>query len=86
MSTQIIVEAVVALALGILGAVMRVDELKEITWRSEMKKRCVYVLMSCMTVLTRHRPLEDIDPRLSFATFAKRAGFLPADGSKAVKS
>ena len=43
---QIIVEAVVALALGVLGAVMRVDELKEITWRSEMKKRCVFVSKS----------------------------------------
>ena len=36
---QIIVEAFIALALGTLGATLRTDELKEITWRSEMKRR-----------------------------------------------
>ncbi|KIP03016.1 hypothetical protein PHLGIDRAFT_20339 [Phlebiopsis gigantea 11061_1 CR5-6] len=55
---DIIAEAFIALALGTLGATLRTDELKEITWRSEMKRR----------------PLDDIDPRLSFATFAQRAG------------
>ncbi|GJE91279.1 membrane magnesium transporter-like protein [Phanerochaete sordida] len=60
--TDIVIEAIVALALGTLGSVLRTDELREITWRSEMKKR----------------PLEDIDPRLSFSVFAARAGLLPA--------
>ncbi|EKM50490.1 uncharacterized protein PHACADRAFT_263809 [Phanerochaete carnosa HHB-10118-sp] len=60
---DIIVEAFVALALGTLCATLRTDELREITWRSEMKRRS----------------LDDIDPRLSFATFAQRAGLSRAE-------
>ena len=70
-----------ALVLGTLGATLRTDELKEITWRSEMKKRCVYPVTSpvAFTDTCSHiRPLEDIDPRQSFSTFAQRAGLLPA--------
>ncbi len=40
---QIIVEALVALVLGTLGATIRTPELREVTWRSEMKKRYVLV-------------------------------------------
>lgn len=61
--TDIIIEAFVALALGTLGATLRTDDLREITWRSEMKKRS----------------LDDLDPRLSFTTFAQRAGLLAAE-------
>ncbi|THG97252.1 hypothetical protein EW026_g4711 [Hermanssonia centrifuga] len=40
---DIIVEALVALVLGTLGATIRTPELREVTWRSEMKKRYVLV-------------------------------------------
>ncbi|PSR82608.1 hypothetical protein PHLCEN_2v6041 [Hermanssonia centrifuga] len=65
---QIIVEALVALVLGTLGATIRTPELREVTWRSEMKKR----------------PLDEVDPRMSFTTFAQRAGILstPIEDSK----
>lgn len=38
---QIVLEAAAALVFGIIGATMRAPALKEVTWRSEMKKRCV---------------------------------------------
>jgi membrane magnesium transporter 1 len=36
---QIMIESLVALLLGILGAVLNTPSLKEITWASEMKHR-----------------------------------------------
>jgi hypothetical protein len=49
MLVQIVVEAIIALVLGTLGATLRTEELKEISWRSEMKKRCVRSLpLSCL--------------------------------------
>ncbi|KAI0083951.1 magnesium transporter [Irpex rosettiformis] len=62
---DIVVETLLALVLGIVAAAIRSPELKEITWRSEMKKR----------------PLDELDPRLSFTNFAQRAGLLDADSS-----
>ncbi|CAL1715248.1 unnamed protein product [Somion occarium] len=59
---DIIAEALVALVIGIIGATVRTPELREITWRSEMKRRAK----------------EESDPRLSFRLFAQRAGLLPA--------
>ena len=72
--------------LGTIGASLNTPELKEITWRSEMKKRCVLMLLLYWStrLTSRCRPLEDIDPRMSFATFAKRAGILTVE-KEAVK-
>ncbi|EPT00988.1 hypothetical protein FOMPIDRAFT_86165 [Fomitopsis schrenkii] len=58
---DIVFEALAALALGIIGSAIRTPELREVTWRSEMKRRSA----------------EEQDPRLSFKTFAQRAGILP---------
>lgn len=38
---QIIVEALVALVLAVVGATVRSPALREVTWRSEMKRRYV---------------------------------------------
>ncbi|KZT70796.1 hypothetical protein DAEQUDRAFT_764365 [Daedalea quercina L-15889] len=59
---DIVFEALVALVLGIIGSAIRTPELREVTWRSEMKRRSN----------------EEQDPRLSFTTFAQRAGILPS--------
>lgn len=63
---DIIVETMISLVLGVFAATIRSPELKEITWRSEMKKR----------------PLDEIDSRMSFATFARRIGVLTEPASK----
>ncbi|KAJ3527768.1 hypothetical protein NM688_g8084 [Phlebia brevispora] len=60
---DIIIEAVLALILGTIGATMRSPQLREITWRSEMKER----------------PLDEINPRMSFKTFAQQAGLITAE-------
>ena len=70
--------------LGTVAAAIRTPELKEITWRSEMKKRCVVLHFSSLLVLTDYallRPLEELDPRLSFSNFARRAGLLDEGAS-----
>ncbi|OCH96312.1 hypothetical protein OBBRIDRAFT_718648 [Obba rivulosa] len=59
--SDIALEVVVALVLAIVGATLRTPPLREITWRSEMKRKCVLA------------SVED-DPRMSFALFAQRAG------------
>lgn len=48
---QIVVETVIALILGILGATLNAPELKEITWRSEMAKRQVVFLCLVFNIL-----------------------------------
>jgi len=53
---DIVVEALVALVLGILGASFNAPELKEITWASEMKKRSI----------------DQMDSRLGFANFVNK--------------
>ncbi|THH07401.1 hypothetical protein EW145_g3411 [Phellinidium pouzarii] len=53
---DIVVEALLSLVLGILGASLNAPEVKEITWRSEMKKR----------------KIDDMDSRLSFASWTNR--------------
>ncbi|OJT11941.1 hypothetical protein TRAPUB_11509 [Trametes pubescens] len=59
---QIVFEALASLFLAIVGATLRSSPLREVTWRSEMKRRAQ----------------EEVeDPRLSFATFAQRAGIAP---------
>ncbi|KAI0825790.1 magnesium transporter [Irpex lacteus] len=62
---DIVVETLLALVLGTIAAAIRAPELKEITWRSEMKKR----------------PLDELDPRLSFTNFAQRAGLLDSNAT-----
>ncbi|KAJ7577018.1 magnesium transporter [Mycena floridula] len=54
--TDIVVEVIVALALGILGASVNAPPLKEITWASEMKKRSI----------------DEMDARTSFASYVNR--------------
>ncbi|KAI0675717.1 hypothetical protein C8Q78DRAFT_1074714 [Trametes maxima] len=56
---DIVLEAVASLVLAIAGATIRSPSLREVTWRSEMKRRAQE---------------EDQDPRLSFAAFVQRAG------------
>ncbi|KAH8093267.1 membrane magnesium transporter-domain-containing protein [Cristinia sonorae] len=58
--SDILIETLFALVLGIIGSVIRTPALREVTWRSEMKRRSA----------------EEQDPRLSFTTFAQRAGLL----------
>ncbi|KAH9940851.1 uncharacterized protein BXZ73DRAFT_88553 [Epithele typhae] len=60
--SDIVFEAVTALVLAIVGATVRSPALREVTWRSEMKRRAAE---------------EQPDPRMSFATFAERAGIVP---------
>ncbi|KAL1944964.1 hypothetical protein VTO73DRAFT_2584 [Trametes versicolor] len=60
--SDIVFEALASLFLTIFGATLRSSPLREVTWRSEMKRRAQE---------------EDEDPRLSFATFAQRAGIAP---------
>ncbi|TFY64641.1 hypothetical protein EVJ58_g2491 [Rhodofomes roseus] len=62
---QIVFEAIAALILGIVGSAIRTPELREVTWRSEMKRRSA----------------EEQDPRLSFTTFAQRAGILQSSSA-----
>ncbi|PAV20129.1 hypothetical protein PNOK_0506300 [Pyrrhoderma noxium] len=50
---DIVIEAFVSLVIGILGASLNAPELKEITWRSEMRKR----------------KIDEMDSRLSFANW-----------------
>ncbi|EJD07525.1 uncharacterized protein FOMMEDRAFT_73630 [Fomitiporia mediterranea MF3/22] len=57
---DIIAEALVSLILGIIGASLNAPELKEITWRSEMRKR----------------KIDDMDSRLSFASWTNRGNEL----------
>ncbi|KAI0708825.1 hypothetical protein C8T65DRAFT_649595 [Cerioporus squamosus] len=59
---DIIFEAIAALLLAIVGATVRSPPLREVTWRSEMKRRALE---------------EEEDPRMSFAKFAQRAGIVP---------
>ncbi|KAH9840044.1 magnesium transporter [Rhodofomes roseus] len=62
---DIVFEAIAALILGIVGSAIRTPELREVTWRSEMKRRSA----------------EEQDPRLSFTTFAQRAGILQSSSA-----
>lgn len=83
--------------LGIVGAVARTPALREISWRSEMKRRYVFTVFASLFLLPLHcscigsvaisflnyhhslaklRSTEDLDPRMSFTTFAQRAGLL----------
>ncbi|KZS94487.1 hypothetical protein SISNIDRAFT_484703 [Sistotremastrum niveocremeum HHB9708] len=50
---DIIIESILALATGIIGATLNSAELKEITWASEMK----------------NRNIDEMDSRLGFANF-----------------
>ncbi|KAM5534655.1 hypothetical protein V8D89_011667 [Ganoderma adspersum] len=59
---DIVVEAVIALVLAIVGAAVRSPSLREVTWRSEMKRRALE---------------EEGDPRMSFDKFLQRAGIVP---------
>ncbi|KAI0654055.1 hypothetical protein C8Q70DRAFT_926507 [Cubamyces menziesii] len=58
---DILLEAFASLFLAIVGATVRSPPLREVTWRSEMKHRAQE---------------EEEDPRLSFASFAQRAGLV----------
>ncbi|RPD64212.1 hypothetical protein L226DRAFT_611796 [Lentinus tigrinus ALCF2SS1-7] len=59
---DIVCEAAAALVFAIVGATVRSPPLREVTWRSEMKRRALE---------------EEEDPRMSFAKFAQRAGIVP---------
>ncbi|KAF8347864.1 hypothetical protein F5887DRAFT_1072202 [Amanita rubescens] len=53
---DIVLEALVSLLLGIIGASLDAPELKEITWASEMKKR----------------KIDDMDSRMGVASYVTR--------------
>jgi len=57
---DIVVETILSLILGIVGASLNAPPLKEITWRSEMQKR----------------KIDDMDSRLSFASWINRGNDL----------
>ncbi|KAJ7623163.1 magnesium transporter [Roridomyces roridus] len=57
---DIVVEAVVALALGIIGASLNAPTLKEISWSAEMRKRSI----------------DEMDSRLGFASYVNRGNSL----------
>jgi len=61
---DIIAEVLIALVVGIVGACLNAPELREITWRSEMKK---------MTI-------DDMDSRLSFANWVNRGNLIFGEG------
>ncbi|CCM02577.1 uncharacterized protein FIBRA_04680 [Fibroporia radiculosa] len=61
---DIVLEAMSALVLGIVGAAIRSPALREVTWRGEMKRRTI----------------DDQHPGMSFATFTQRAGFISSPG------
>ncbi|KAJ7436723.1 magnesium transporter [Mycena galericulata] len=61
--TDIILEALLALVLGTLGASLNAPTLKEISWAAEMRKRSI----------------DEMDSRLGFANFVNRGAKLFAD-------
>jgi hypothetical protein len=64
---DIIIEALISLVLGVVGASLNAPELKEITWASEMKKRSI----------------DQMDSRLGFANFVNKGRtFLSKDYSQ----
>ena len=76
-------EAVAALVLAIVGATVRSPPLREVTWRSEMKRRYVLLVLRHVVLsgpilsLNLRAAEEEGDPRMSFQTFARRAGIVP---------
>jgi len=65
---SIILETLIGMILGILGASLNAPPLKEITWASEMQKRTI----------------DEMDSRLGFASFVNRGRNIPSKpiGSK----
>ncbi|KAG7093616.1 hypothetical protein E1B28_007280 [Marasmius oreades] len=57
---DVILEAVVGLVLGILGAALNAPPLKGITWASEMRKRSV----------------DEMDTRAGFASYVNRGRYI----------
>jgi len=57
---DIILETLVALALGILGACLNSPPFKEITWASEMRKR----------------KIDEMDSRLGFSSYINRGRYI----------
>jgi hypothetical protein len=89
---QIVIESYVALFLGITGACLKAPPLKEITWASEMRTRCVTPhLCSLLTLcgwqlivfrlsplhsIYAYRTIDDMDARMGFANFVTRGKVL----------
>ncbi|KAN0130939.1 magnesium transporter [Lactarius tabidus] len=61
--SSIVLESLLALFLGIVGACVKAPPLKEITWASEM----------------RTRTIDDMDARMGFANFVTRGNVLGQD-------
>ncbi len=89
---QIVLELLLALFLGIIGACLKAPALKEITWASEMKTRCAKH-KSCSSTYPRlmfefrataalscmgcgFRTIGDMDARMGFANFVTRGRVL----------
>ena len=72
---QIVIEALIGLALSIVGACLYVNAstpLKEITWASEMRKRCLKFTFQRLRINGCYRSIDDMDSRLGFASFVNR--------------
>jgi hypothetical protein len=72
--SQIIVEVLLALVLGVVGANFGENsELKDISWRTEMRKRYdPYASIHNRCPNVRYRPIEQmINPSLTFPEFKK---------------
>jgi len=69
-----VLETLLALILGILGAALNVPALKEITWSNEMKNQFVtYAPMSFLWSLSvPFSKIDDMDSRLGFANYVNR--------------
>ena len=71
---QIVAEVLLTLMLGIVGANFGENsELKDISWRTEMRKRYVWCDSTCIQCpYARCRPIEQmINPSLTFPEFKK---------------
>lgn len=68
---QVVVEALVALVIGTLGASFNAPVLKEITWASLMKTRCVASSFLFTLAEMLCRTVEEMDTRLGFADWGR---------------
>jgi hypothetical protein len=61
---QIVAEALLSLVLGIIGASLKTPALKEITWKSEMKKRCGYPITVTVKIASAHAQFNGVSDGL----------------------
>lgn len=70
---KIVYESIFALILGMIGASLNVPLLKDISWASEMKKRCAHSIYLIPSSPVLSRTIDEMDSRLGFANYHSRA-------------